>query len=92
MPLDPNAKIFQQQLALQSGRIKNLITDLSREDSNEMDTDLKDTACALHISNKYRYIVHVNEPVKGHLLIVEVTPLSVSEKLPPSLKQKKFGT
>jgi len=48
--------------------------------------------CAFHISNKYRYIIQVNETTKGQLLIVEVTPLSVSERLPPSLKQKKFGT
>ncbi|CAF1082223.1 unnamed protein product [Brachionus calyciflorus] len=47
---------------------------------------------AIHVSDKYRYIVHASEPMKGQLLIVEVTPLSVSERLPPSLKQKKFGT
>jgi U3 small nucleolar RNA-associated protein 4 len=88
MPLDQNAKIFQQQMALQSGRIKSLIS--GQENSEEME-ELKNSNCALHISNKYRYIVHINEPIKGHLLIVEVTPLTISEKLPPSLKQKKFG-
>jgi hypothetical protein len=39
-----------------------------------------------------KYIVYASQPQPGQLLIVEVTPLSVSEKLPPSLKQKKFGT
>lgn len=37
-------------------------------------------------------MVHLSEPIQGQMLIVEVTPLSVSERLPPSLKQKKFGT
>ncbi len=57
MPVDPNAKIFQQQLAIQSGRIKNLISGVNQEDdSNEADKNLKNINCALHISNKYRVI------------------------------------
>ena len=55
MPLDQNEKIFQQQLAIQSGRLKSLVSKAG--DNNEMETNLDngiDKNCALHISNKYR--------------------------------------
>jgi hypothetical protein len=41
---------------------------------------------------KLKYIIHANQLVNNQILIVELTPLSVIERLPPSLKQKKFGT
>jgi hypothetical protein len=34
----------------------------------------------------------MNQVSSGEIVITEVTPLSVFQKLPPSLKQKKFGT
>ena len=53
MPLDTNAKVFQQQLAIQSGRIKSLILGGNQENSiNEVENRINN--CALHISNKYR--------------------------------------
>ncbi len=40
----------------------------------------------------FKYIVYANQLTNGQLAIVEVTPLFINERLPPSLKQKKFGT
>jgi len=83
MPVNPHLKIFQQKLPLlESIDIKK----------SESEAQLSDDKSALHISNKYKYIMYADEFSKGQLLIVELTPLSVTERLPPSLKQKKFGT
>ncbi|RNA01589.1 Cirhin [Brachionus plicatilis] len=73
---DFNEKIFQPKYSIKS----------------KSENGHCDKQHAIHVSDKYRYIVHVSEPMQAQLLIVEVTPLSVSERLPPSLKQKKFGT
>ncbi len=53
MPLDTNAKVFQQQLAIQSGRMKSLISGITQENNTD-ENESRINNCALHISNKYR--------------------------------------
>lgn len=87
MPTNNYSKIFQQQHA----PIDSLL-DLKKESNGKLNELEKEKNPAIRVTNKYKYILHVNQPSKGKLMIVELTPLSVSDKLPPSLKQKKFGT
>lgn len=56
------------------------------------EADKADSIEPFKISNRYKFILHASQPKSGKLLLVEITPLSLSERLPASLKQKKFGT
>ncbi|XP_074661710.1 U3 small nucleolar RNA-associated protein 4 homolog [Tubulanus polymorphus] len=47
---------------------------------------------AIHICNKYKYLVHVGSLRDGSLVVTEVTPMALLDSLPPTLRQKKFGT
>ena len=57
MPTDSNAKIFQQQIAIQnsilSTKFNKKSSDVSLESESHMEVDNYDK-CAMHISNKYR--------------------------------------
>nr|CAD7460305.1 unnamed protein product [Timema tahoe] len=46
---------------------------------------------AFHFIKKYKHLVHLEWLVGEELVAVEVSPASLAEKLPPSLKQKKYG-
>ncbi|KAK3086816.1 hypothetical protein FSP39_023935 [Pinctada imbricata] len=47
---------------------------------------------AFHICSKYKYMLHMELLEDDWLVIVEQTPIALSETLPMTLAQKKFGT
>lgn len=46
---------------------------------------------AFHVIKKYKHLVHLDWLSDDELVAVEVSPLALAEKLPPSLKEKRFG-
>ncbi|PSN57688.1 hypothetical protein C0J52_00311 [Blattella germanica] len=46
---------------------------------------------AFHVIKKYKHLVYLQSLRDDELIAVELNPLTLMEKLPPSLKQKKFG-
>lgn len=46
---------------------------------------------AFHVIKKYKHLVHLDWLSDTELTAVEVSPLALAEKLPPSLKEKRFG-
>ncbi|KDR20318.1 U3 small nucleolar RNA-associated protein 4 homolog [Zootermopsis nevadensis] len=46
---------------------------------------------AFHVIKKYKHLVHVDWLSGDELIAVEVNPLALAEKLPASLKEKRFG-
>uniref|UniRef100_A0A1B6CBI0 Anaphase-promoting complex subunit 4-like WD40 domain-containing protein n=2 Tax=Clastoptera arizonana TaxID=38151 RepID=A0A1B6CBI0_9HEMI len=46
---------------------------------------------AFHVIKKYKHLVYFGSLSNNEMLAVEVNPITLSEKLPPSLKQKRFG-
>ncbi|KAF7992974.1 hypothetical protein HCN44_005755 [Aphidius gifuensis] len=44
------------------------------------------------IVKKYKHLVHLESLNSGEMVAVEVNPITLTEKLPPSLKYKSFGT
>lgn len=47
---------------------------------------------AFHISGKYKFLLHLEALKDNWLIAVEKTLLSLTDALPPTLKEKKFGT
>ncbi|XP_063439179.1 U3 small nucleolar RNA-associated protein 4 homolog [Mytilus trossulus] len=50
------------------------------------------SSTAFHISSKYKFLLHLEAIQDNWLVAVERTPLTLTESLPPTLKEKKFGT
>ncbi|XP_015588039.1 U3 small nucleolar RNA-associated protein 4 homolog [Cephus cinctus] len=46
---------------------------------------------AFHVAKKYKHLVHLDWLNDTEMVAVEVNPISLTEKLPPTLKQKSFG-
>lgn len=44
-----------------------------------------------HVVKKYKNLVHLDWLVGDEMVAVELNPVTLTEKLPPSLKQKRFG-
>ncbi|XP_064599137.1 U3 small nucleolar RNA-associated protein 4 homolog isoform X2 [Liolophura sinensis] len=47
---------------------------------------------AFHICMKYKFLLHVEALKDDWLVVVERPPITIFDALPPTLKQKKFGT
>ncbi|XP_072754367.1 U3 small nucleolar RNA-associated protein 4 homolog [Anoplolepis gracilipes] len=61
----------------------------STEDSNSISSS--QSQYAFQVAKKYKHLVYLNWLNDEELIAVEVNPTSLSEKLPPTLKQKFFG-
>lgn len=59
------------------------------EDSNSISSS--QSHHAFQVVKKYKHLVYLNWLNDEELIAVEVNPTSLSEKLPPTLKQKFFG-
>ncbi|XP_011263499.1 U3 small nucleolar RNA-associated protein 4 homolog [Camponotus floridanus] len=59
------------------------------EDSNSISSS--QSQHAFQVAKKYKHLVYLNWLNDEELIAVEVNPTSLSEKLPPTLKQKFFG-
>lgn len=46
---------------------------------------------AFNVLKKYKHLAHLEFISENELVAVEVNPMALAEKLPPSLKQKRFG-
>ncbi|XP_014284862.1 U3 small nucleolar RNA-associated protein 4 homolog [Halyomorpha halys] len=46
---------------------------------------------AFHVIKKYKHLVYFGSLCDGEMVAVEISPVTLYEKLPPSLKQKRFG-
>ncbi len=54
-------------------------------------TDTRPTRKTDHVFF-FQYILHMDLLQEDFMLVVEKTPVAISDQLPPALKQKKFGT
>ncbi|XP_014474732.1 PREDICTED: cirhin [Dinoponera quadriceps] len=61
------------------------------EDSNSMSMSSWQVQHAFRVIKKYKHLVYLNWLNDEELVSVEVNPISLAEKLPPTLKQKFFG-
>ncbi len=60
-------------------------------DFDEKDDD-DDEVTTVRFVKKYEYLAHLCPLSDGSLVAVEIRPRTFTEQLPPSLKQKKYGT
>ncbi|XP_011647712.1 U3 small nucleolar RNA-associated protein 4 homolog [Pogonomyrmex barbatus] len=61
----------------------------SAEDSNSVCSS--QSQYAFQVAKKYKHLVYLNWLNDEELVAIEVNPISLIEKLPPTLKQKFFG-
>jgi len=69
---------------------KSKVPDKDSDYSNTDKSKKKDKE--LRKCTKYKYLLSAQFMANGMLVAVEITPPTIEENLPPSLKQKKFGT
>lgn len=60
--------------------------------STWQDQDKIAKSTAFHLSSKYKFLLHLEALKDNWLIAVEKTPLALTDSLPPTLKEKKFGT
>ena len=46
----------------------------------------------IHVCKQFKYLLHVTQLTSKQLFVVELTPSTVEQCLPPALKRKRFGT
>ena len=46
----------------------------------------------IHVCKQFKYLLHVTLLPSKQLFVVELTPSTVEQCLPPVLKRKRFGT
>ena len=46
----------------------------------------------IHVCKQFKYLLHVTLLSSNQLFVVELTPATVEQCLPPALKRKRFGT
>jgi len=51
-----------------------------------------DSSHGLRMTRKFQHLLHFEHLEQDEVVAVEVKPVSIEDQLPPSLKQKKFGT
>jgi len=51
-----------------------------------------DSSHGLRMTRKFQHLLHFEHVGEDEVVAVEVKPVSIEDQLPPSLKQKKFGT
>ncbi|EZA58210.1 U3 small nucleolar RNA-associated protein 4 homolog isoform X1 [Ooceraea biroi] len=78
------------------GELSERAAKLSRRENGESAEDSNSVSSsqyqhAFQVAKKYKHLVYLNWLNDEELVAVEVNPTSLSEKLPPTLKQKFFG-
>lgn len=71
-------------------RLGPFIEENSTENSNQHPFS-RTPQHAFHVIKKYKHLVYFGSLCKGEMVAVEVSPVKLTEKLPPTLKQKRFG-
>jgi len=51
-----------------------------------------DSSHGLRMTRKFQHLLHFEHLEQDEVVAVEVKPVAIEDQLPPSLKQKKFGT